>query len=303
MTCFHPLTGYRALTPNPDTGKCGIVFNPSKSLIGVSSPIKLPCGQCSGCRAERAHQWAVRCGHESRSFDSSCFITLSYNDESVPSDFSVKMRHWQLFMMRLRKRFGSGIRFFGCGEYGDQSLRPHYHALLFNFDFADKRYRTERNGNRVFTSEALSELWPDGFHEIGSVTNASAGYVARYCLKKINGKRADDHYYRPSPVDGQMHRVEPEFATMSRRPGLGTNWFDNFAAETFPSDFLIVDGRKVRPPAYYLRRLDESGQEKIKRARKRAAVKPEARWNSTPERLAVREEVHAARIKRLVRTL
>ena len=93
--------------------------------------------------------------------------------------------------------------------------------------------------------------------------------VARYCLKKFTGKGADDHYSRVSPIDGQVHRVEPEFALMSRRPGLGTTWFEKFASDAFPSDFLIVDGRKVRPPGFYLRKLDEAAQQPIKRSRKR----------------------------------
>lgn len=322
MTCFHPLKAFRSATVN-DSGKRSLVFNSSDALI-EGSAIKLPCGQCQGCRSDRAHEWAVRCGHEAKFHDRSCFLTLTYDDQSVPDDFSVKKEHLQAFIKRLRKRAGrldgSRIRYFACGEYGDSTARPHYHLLAYGFDFPDKKHWSTREGYRTFKSEMLSELWPQGSHEIGSVTHQSAGYVARYVHKKINGARADDHYSRVSPITGQVHRRNPEFALMSLRPGIGGAWFDNFKADAFPSDFVVVDGRKVRPPSFYLNRLakDEpaalaqpgrllsspkSVSERIKRARKRRAAAPEARWNATPERLKVREEVAVARMSRLKRSV
>lgn len=302
LTCFSPLTAYRSLAADPTTGKHGIVFNPTKALIEGSS-FKLPCGQCSGCRAGRAKEWAIRCGHEAKMHDRNCFLTLTYDNQQVPQDYSVRKREWQLLMKRVRKFAGAGVRFFGCGEYGDTTGRPHYHGLLFGFDFEDKKFWAKRDGHHVFKSDQLEKLWPFGMSEIGSVTPESAGYVARYCLKKFTGQQADDHYTRVSPIDGQVYRVEPEFALMSRRPGLGTTWFEKFAGDAFPSDFLIVDGRKVRPPGFYLRKLDEAAQQPIKRSRKRFSVQPAHRANSTKERLAVREQVFQSRMKRLVRSI
>lgn len=301
MTCFSPLKGYRS-AERSETGKRPIVFNPVKALI-EGSALVLPCGQCIGCRTGKAKEWAIRCAHEAAMADRSCFITLTYAPEHVPQSGSVSKRDWQLFMMRLRKQFGAGIRFFACGEYGEDGGRPHYHAVLFGHDFDDKRRWCVRNGYPVWKSEALERLWPFGLCEVGSVTAQSAGYVARYCLKKFTGELADEHYSRVSPVDGQVYRVEPEFALMSRRPGLGTSWFVKFSTDAFPSDFLIVDGRKVRPPGFYLRRLVEAEQAPIKRRRKAFAVKPAQRANATSARLAVREEVFRSRMNRLVRSL
>lgn len=330
MTCFHPLTAYRALEPNPDTGKRGLVFNPSKALVGVTAPLRVPCGQCTGCRANRAHQWTIRCAHEAKAYGlNNMFLTLTYSDDHIPQSYSVSVREMQLFMKRYRKRFGAGIRFFLSGEYSDwPKLRPHYHLLIFNHDLADKVLMRVRDGHPVYTSEALSELWTFGSHEIGSVTPASAGYVARYCLKKMTGKRADDHYRRVSPVNGETYMVEPEFATMSRggrsgQGGLGEGWFNRYKGDFFPCDFAVVDGRKVPVPSHYLKLL-EAGEAaeatpapagrvlrhassqpsvKIKRKRRERAADPAAKWNATPERLAVREEVHESRLKRLKRQL
>lgn len=325
MTCYHPLSAFRSLDPNPDTGKRGLTFNPGKSLVGVTAPIRLPCGQCTGCRADRAHEWAMRCTHEAQLHGSNnCFLTLTYADENLPQNYSVSVREMQLFMKRYRKRFGAGIRFFLTGEYSDwPKLRPHYHACVFNHDLPDKVRVRIRDGFPVYTSEALAELWPHGSHEIGSLTHSSAGYVARYCIKKMTGNKADDHYRRVSPVNGETYMVHPEFATMSRNPGVGMHWFRQYQGDAFPSDFLIADGRKVRPPSAYLKQLEadeavaalpapagrvlrhssSTASAKIKRKRRARASSAEAKWNATPERLEVREFIHSDRLKRLKRQL
>ncbi|AXH77036.1 MAG: replication initiator protein [Microviridae sp.] len=301
MPCFQPLKAYRSVERNAQTGKYGLTFNGKNALI-EGSQIRLPCGQCVGCRLDKARQWAIRCEHEAAMHDRNCFITLTYDQVHVPEDFSVRLRDWQLFMKRLRKRVGHDrVRFLATGEYGDNGLRPHYHALLFGFDFADKRHWTTRRDNRCYKSEMLEDVWGMGQCEIGTVTYKSSSYVARYCMKKMTGTKADEHYFRISPVDGKAYRVATEFCVMSRRPGVGSTWFDRYAADAFPSDFLVVDGRKVRPPDYYWRKLAEEDQDPVKRARRRAQL--QSKLNNTPERLAVREELLSSRVNRLQRTL
>jgi len=98
------------------------------------------------------------------------FITLTYSDEHLPSDNSLHLEHFQNFMKRLRKKYGENIRFYHCGEYGEQTQRPHYHACIFNFDFEDKKIWRRANGNNLYNSESLSKLWPFGYAVIGEVT-------------------------------------------------------------------------------------------------------------------------------------
>lgn len=231
------------------------------------------------------------------------FITLTYDNDHVPTSYSVDKRPFQLFMKRLRKSLGSQlVRFFACGEYGDEGLRPHYHALIFNHAFPDRKLHAVRNGRRYYKSDALNALWPFGqLNEVTDVTYQSAGYVARYTMKKVNGDGADDHYYRRSPMDGNYYRVAEEFSLGSRRPGIGTSWLQKFKADYFPSDFVVVDGRKKKPPRFYLNKLKEDEQQQIKRARKRQSLKH--RDNNTKERLAVREVVQRSRLSRLKRSL
>lgn len=305
MTCYRPLKAYKSREINPATGRYGITFQATKALVEGSS-LALPCGRCNGCLSDKAQQWAMRCMHESQMHPRNCFITLTYDNETVPQDYSVKLRDWQLFMKRLRKRVGTNsIRFFACGEYGENGLRPHYHALLFGYDFADKKFwRKNKNGDLIYRSELLNEIWGKStINEIGNVSYKSARYCAAYIVKKQLNFHNPEYYVRVSPVDGHVYEVAPEFAVMSRKPGLGTTWFEKFKQDAFPSDFLIVEGKRVKPPLFYLNKIAEAEQQKIKRGRKRFSVQPRQKLNSTSERLKVREEVHRLRLKRLQRPL
>lgn len=291
MPCYHPLGGYLAKSVNP-TGKRSIVFNLQEGFKDKS--VQLPCGRCIGCRLERARQWSVRCMHEASLYDSNVFVTLTYSDDGLPSDGSLKKRDIQLFMKRLRKLKGAGIRYFLCGEYGEKSLRPHYHALLFNCDFGDKYLVRNPLGTRnVYNSKELTDLWGFGLTEIGTVTAASAGYVARYNMKKVYGEAAKDWY---------MGR-EPEFLLMSRKPGIGAEWYRKFWKDVFPSDELVVNGVVTKPPRFYSDRFASAKPKawrSIVRRRMKAAL---ASPDNTGKRLVVREVVKEASVKSLARSL
>ncbi len=263
-------------------------------------PVKLPCGQCVGCRLERSRQWAIRCSHEASLYEDNAFITLTYSDAHLPSDGSLNLVHFQKFIKRLRKQYGPKIRYYHCGEYGEKFKRPHYHACLFNFDFEDKKLFQIKNNNRYYTSEILQTLWPMGFSIIGDVTFQSAAYVARYIMKKINGAAAENHY--ANPETGEI--LKPEYTTMSRRPGIGSAWLKKYQSDVYPGDFVVMGGKKMKPPKYYDRQYEltnpsEYGQ--LKTDRVLNAKKFES--NNTPERLKTREVVQKARLNLLPRKL
>lgn len=321
MACYHPLKAYRPLS-KIDGGR--LVFD-SKLALNPDHHIVLPCQRCIGCRLDKSGDWAMRCIHEAQMYSRNCFITLTYNNEHLPADYSVSVRDTQLFFKRLRKKYGPNIRFYLGAEYGELNLRPHYHIILFNHDFDDKVYvRTNEHGDRIYTSISLEKLWgksDPGRCELGDVTYQSAGYCAQYTMKKVSGDRASTHYLRTHPLSGLVVKVEPEFSTQSRNPGLGDAWFEKYKGDCFPSDFLVVDGRQHRVPTYYLRKLEKLADAarvepprgkylttlakeeptQIKRARTRNSLP--RRDNATPARLAVREEVKHARLKRLKRDL
>lgn len=296
MPCYHPLEAYPG---GPRQSR--VVFDPRQSYKG-SVAFLLPCGRCIGCRIARARDWASRMHHEAQLHDENSFVTLTYEDRQLPADGSLSPRATQLFMKRLRKATDVKLRYFVCGEYGDKTGRPHYHAIIFGYGFPDKTiWRSAPSGGHLYRSPLLERVWPFGNAEIGSVTHKSAGYVARYCMKKVTGDLAEDHYMRPHPVTGVVYRVQPEFARMSRRPGLGGAWFDKYAGDAFPSDFLIIDGSRRNVPAYYKKKLTELDQLKVK-AQRMVQIRKSA-VDRTPERLQVREELQTLRVTQLKREL
>ena len=336
MPCYSPLKGWRDKETN------GIVFRP----CGSSECMEVACGQCLGCRLDRSRVWALRIVHEASLCDSAVFVTLTYRDLydadddqleggfHVPHDWSLDKSHFRNFMKRLRKAFWhydadgkkvyEKIRYFHCGEYGNVCRhsfrldlqncpyctvgRPHYHAILFGCDFPDLvAYKGEGEDTR-YTSPFLESIWKYGFVDVGNVNFESAAYVSRYILKKVTGPKADDHYMFIDE-DGVCDWLEPEYCTMSRRPGIGKDWFDSFVTDVFPSDEVPVpdmaNPRVIKKvPRYYeelFRREHPLRLEEIKALRKefRAAHAHEY----TPERLMDKYKVKKAQVSMLKRTV
>lgn len=264
-------------------------------------PVAVPCGGCDGCRLERSRQWAIRCMHEASLHEENSFITLTYSDESLPWDGGLDREAFPKFMKRLRKSIAPRkVRFFHAGEYGSRFGRPHYHSCLFGYDFPDKTPWSTRAGFPVWRSEALERLWPHGQSEIGTVTYESAAYVARYIVKKHRGPK--EEFVSVAAETGEVFPREKEYATMSRRPGIGRQWIDRFLDEVYATDGVVVQGRLQKPPRYYdqvLAELDPTRHEMVCNERLRRLQREE----QTEERLAVREEVLQANLKRKERVL
>lgn len=233
--------------------------------------------------------------HEASMHDENCFVTQTYAPEHLPPYGSLRKRDFQLFMKRLRKEIAPRkVRYFHAGEYGDDSLRPHYHTLFFGWSFPDKFFWSLRNGHVVFRSAVLERLWPYGHSEIGSVTSQSAAYVAQYCQKKLNGVEADQLYKRLDPESGELVEVEPEYGTMSRRPGIGSTWYEKYSKEVSVNDSVVANGKEMRPPKYYdalAEMRDPEFVAEVKRRRKAQLDEAE----QSPHRLTSRERVAYAK--------
>lgn len=308
MACNNLLRGYRSYKVNPDTNKRSITFKRDEAFYIYDEELKrlvpdqvdVPCGKCRGCRTDKAKDWAFRICAERDMYPEgeSCFITLTYNTESLPSvnrdchkcsyakakkidrcvDSSLCVRDLQLFMKRLRKSMvshwkkkringtnkwkshlvknvypvGHKIRFFACGEYGSENERPHFHICLFNANFPDKEFWQKERGSTLYRSALLEKLWTYGFSSIGELSYQSAGYCARYTLKKLDNEVAADHY------KGRR----PEFVCMSRGQsigsrGIGGNWLLEYADDIYNHDVATTTtGYKIRPPKYFDRKLE-----------------------------------------------
>ena len=302
MPCFKPLKAYRSL-------EGGIQFHNPYSDIDHSFPI--PCRQCTGCRQEYARQWAMRLTLEREMWDKSTFITLTYDNDHLPEHNTLVKSDFQKFMKRLRKKARASktnpIRFFHAGEYGEKFGRPHYHAILFNCDFADRKPLA---GHKTLTtSKTLDQLWGKGFASIGDVTFQSTAYVAGYIQKKINGPMEKNinpetglRHYEIMTADGEIITRQKEYATMSRNPGIAGNWLSKHHTDCYPSDFIVINGMKMKPPKYFDRVFENDliqfpqgeaiitdlKEQRIEDAKQYAHLR-------TPEALAYAEKVHKAK--------
>lgn len=200
---------------------------------------QLPCGQCLECRLDYARQWALRCVHEAAMHEKNSFITLTYSDESLVSEKLI-YKHFQDFMKRLRKVQNDPIGVFVTGEYGEKTKRPHWHAIIFNWNPSDKlpHYSTER-GDQVYTSAQLTKLWGHGHAELGSVTIESAGYCARYAAKKLAHGKDQDHDFHPISKKSSKHAI-------------GKKWLEKHWPDVFLHGHIVLPTGETAPiPRYY----------------------------------------------------
>lgn len=244
---------------------CRTGHAPTKCLL-------LPCRQCIGCRLERSRMWATRLVQETKSHDKACFLTLTYADFSLPVDKSLNPTHLKTFFKDLRSRMDylgkEKIKYFAVGEYGELTKRPHYHAILYGpigcLDDDPLRSPEEpsRSGDSQYSHSDIAAVWPYGRHRLSEVTFESAAYVARYCLKKITGTSAEDHYGDRTP----------EFQRSSK--GLGKDHFEKWTSDIYPSDHVVLPGRgSFLPPPYFdrlLEKVDPTLYSKVKKSRQEA---------------------------------
>lgn len=290
--CLKPLKGWR------DTrGKIHLDAKPSS--YGTDVPI--PCGQCLHCRLERARQWAVRILHEAQLHDTNYFGTFTYAEEKRPRE----LVHWhfQKFLKRARKRWGP-FRYFMCGEYGDRSGHAHYHACLFGLYLDDLKLHSRNNGHTLYTSEKLDTTWSHGHCTVGQITMESAQYVAAYCTKKIQGAEAREHYTRFDPDTGEVWEQQPEYAQMSRRPGIAARWIAKYTDDVYNYDHVVINGREQKPPRYYDKYLERTNPERkwnLKAPRQRKAK--QWKGGNNEQSLKAAEANTRARLKLKTRTI
>ncbi len=274
----------------------------------------------------------MRIVHEQQSMlelgRASSFVTLTYRDEDVPEGWSLTpsgASDFQLFMKRLRRSSSEKIRFFMVGEYGAYCRhtrpgaevkaddcefccvgRPHYHVILFGKTFEDLEVCGQGNDGIVYySSRKLEALWGLGFVQVGEVNMKSAAYTARYCLKKITGEQASAFYQNITP-DGEIFRVQQEYATMSRRPGIGRDWFEKYKDDCFPSDEVPVPGLGVLPkvPRYYADYFGIFNPEVLEQVKKvRNQFRLDHLQEYSPERLMSKYRVKKAQVSFLKREL
>lgn len=266
MACFHPIPAYR--TPSGSV----VLWKEQKDSISL----RLPCGGCLGCTKAKARSWALRCHLELQQHDRASFTTLTYDETHLPptlikSDLST-------FLRRLRKASTRSIRFFACGEYGEQNERPHYHVLFYGLDDRDR--------------DLIHDKWGKGRTQTLPINPARINYVAGYTAKKIGWKE------KAAPVidftTGEiLSEWQPPFLHMSRRPGIGAAARDLYRQSW--RLFAVQDGNRLPVPRYLHEawkatatpsELEDLAWEKSKLA---------ALVDSSPERLSASEKIEVSK--------
>lgn len=287
MTCYHPLPAYNTVCKVSGVVGVRIV---DRSHIDKSD-FAVPCGKCIGCRLDQAKAWTVRCVNEASLHNANCFVTLTYNNDNVPlivegdevMGVTLHQPHVQKFMKALRNLiYPVKIRFFCCGEYGEKLQRPHYHLILFGYDFPDKTEWKKSGKETLYRSKLLEKCWKFGYSSVANFSWDCAAYVARYCTKKIGGKKAFLHY----------KGAEKEFSTMSRRPGIARDWIEKYKDDVYPHDYVVISGGKqLKPPRYYDKIYDISNPDDMYYIKEDRKIRAEVSVDNTPERLEVREKI------------
>lgn len=287
MPCYKPIPAFMPL----DGGQ--VIFVEKKD----HREIQIPCGGCIGCRLEKIDAWGFRCLAEASLHRHNWFVTLTYADEFLPVDESLNHRDWQLFAKRLRARIGP-FRFFMCGEYGDNTQRAHYHALLFGADIPDfNKCNSVYSSNDLFQSKLLTECWGNGFTTLGLVSMASARYVASYALKRVSEELHPERYSWVTRYGESVVRTQP-YGRMSLKPGIGADWLLKYQKDVVNHAAVFDNQYRKKVPSYFstlLESINPEGHEQMTAlVQERFADRDSS--NYTRDRLAVREACAKARL-------
>lgn len=252
MACFQPVRAWRRVGGyDPVTGKWPLTFRKSEGY--KETAMDVPCGKCEGCRMDHARSWAIRCMHEASMHAQNCCITLTYDQDHLPEHGELDKRGMQNWLKILRNHIGS-FRYFGCGEYGSLGDRPHFHIILFGYDFPDKVCVTKHGGSKHFDSNMLREIWHRGNIDVGECTYQSAAYIARYVFKKQVSVSQNQH-------------EQPEYAMMSLRPGIGASFVEKYKDDLLASFSCLYDGKEFAIPKFYESRFSEADLLALRRYR------------------------------------
>lgn len=257
MACLTPMKAFR-------DAENAIKFGESQD----GALLYLPCGRCIGCRQDLTKDWAVRCHHEAQMHMHNCVLTLTFDEAHLNTQNSLVKDDIQNFVKRLRqfifrstelKRnypqfYKQKISYLYCGEYGERFERPHYHIIIFGFDFPDKKFfKKSKSNDDMFTSSFLEKLWPYGHATIGNMSMATAMYCASYITKYVSNAEKAEIY---TNKDTGEYR-QPEFGHASKKPAIGLTWLKKYHKDLSSNDSVIIANQRYRIPRYYLKKLEE----------------------------------------------
>lgn len=220
-----------------------LYFKSGTAKYKYKDGLEVPCGKCLACRIAKRNEWSLRLLHELDSHDDAIFSTLTYSPEKIPACGSLLKSDLQKFFKRLRRDISpKKIKYFACGEYGKQTFRPHYHAIIYGVGLKDKNL--------------IDDNWQQGHTYHGLVEINSIRYVAQYIDDKLTGEMAYETYI--------ANNLEAPFRLSSL--GLGASWCDSNADQLKAKQTIRYRGINIALPRYYLKRLELDTSERLKQS-------------------------------------
>lgn len=231
MPCYHPIPAqlehdYRPGQPPKRRMKLHPKGEPTHWL---------PCGTCLGCREIQQQQLSLRVIHEAKSHGNNQFLTLTYDDDKLPD--GLQKADLQKFWKRLRKNTNQQFKYLACGEYGERTHRPHYHAAVLGLAIDDLKKWDSENSR----SQAIENIWKNGIVTVSELTQDRIRYVAGYVLKKAG-------YRKQIYCDEDGVELENPYRDMSK--ALGKKWIERYQTD-LRNGYLQHEGAKFTIPRYY----------------------------------------------------
>lgn len=232
MKCADPVLCYRT-----SSGAQYRHFSLANRLFKNLANQVFDCGKCIHCRKKRARELATRCVLHASLYPDNCFLTLTYDETRTDYHNDFNYKDIQDFKKRLRKYndryYGTRIQIFNVHEYGKNS-KKHWHLVVFNFQFYDREHFKKKNGNTLYTSPTLTELWPYGHSTIGDVSEASAMYQAQYTQKDLKHGNTNN-----------------EKRSHSKHSGIGRDFFMENFRQIMQLGYIPFKGSKIPIPRYF----------------------------------------------------
>lgn len=222
---------------------------PYKLKVSKNTSIEVGCGRCTHCRIQRSKEFTMRLIHELPYWEKSCFVTLTYDEEHT--DGQLHKTHLQDYFRELRR--SNKIKYFACGEYGENTGRPHYHAIIFGHDEYPHKLHYKSNN------------WPFGNTYVGEVTKNSCRYVCDYIFKAYDGQYGENYY----------NGFTKPFRLLSK--GIGRKYIESNDEQILQRGYLTLNGIKQSIPRYYLKRLNLM-MEEVNRANNFFGYLPEGEY-------------------------
>lgn len=197
------------------------------------SYILCACGKCYACLANRRRSWLFRLQNEHlNSSILTVFCSFTYDDCFRPYDHLVHKEHLQAFFKRLRDT--CKFTYYAIGEYGTNTKREHYHAVIF-FKSVPAGYVKED------VYELIDKLWFYGFTSVSRATYRRLNYVLHY-------------HTRPKEIDGRK-----TFQLFSK--GLGVSFINTdlvrYLLDTNSRIIHDYNGSTYVIPRYYFKKLKD----------------------------------------------